>query len=261
MVTTIIPLRTHYFHCQMLRLLTDKDGDGEYDDMKHCFVCRTLPHFNKHSSPCCAAQCDNESSRTRRKLCGRVWFACVGMSSGTERRPPHVPLEAAFRVLHSAFNFEDVLESSYKELPCFDDRHFYFKGRLTSSAQRRDQDDGIGGTHEPFVLRITNLMFSAGLVEGFNALMLHLSSRGITCTLPIPSRFGRYMEMVPGEEISLGGRYSQKYPVRVLRYLRGNLMDDLDPKFLTPKFLYSVGNFAGKVNAALEVSVSEFLTS
>ena len=177
--------------------------------------------------------------------------------SGAERRPTNVSFEAAVRILRDTFPFEDVLESSFKELPCYDDRHFYFEGRLI--AQRRDPDGGTGGTYERFVLRIANLMFSSGLVEGWNALMLHLSSHGINCSRPIPSREGRYMEMIPGKKISQGsGHYHQEYPVRVLRFVSGTLMRDLDAELLTPKFLYSVGRFAGEVDAALEVSFTFF---
>ena len=175
--------------------------------------------------------------------------------SGAERRPTNVSFEAAVRILRDTFPFEDVLESSFKELPCYDDRHFYFEGRLIPTAQRRDPDGGTGGTYERFVLRITNLMFSSGLVEGWNALMLHLSSHGINCSRPVPSREGRYMEMIPGKKISQGsGHYPQEYPVRVLRFVSGTLMRDLDAELLTPKFLYCVGRFAGEIDAALEVS-------
>jgi Ser/Thr protein kinase RdoA (MazF antagonist) len=172
--------------------------------------------------------------------------------SGAGRRPPSVSFEAALRILRGTFHFEDVLQSSFTELPCYDDRHFYFEGRLISTAQRRDTDDGTAGKFERFVLRISNLMFPAGLVEGLNALMLHLSSRGINCSRPIASRVGRYMEMIPGKKISQAGHYPQEYPVRVLRFVSGTLMSELDAECLTPTFLYSVGRFAGRVDAALQ---------
>ena len=175
--------------------------------------------------------------------------------SGAERRPPSVSFETALRILRGTFHFEDVLQSSFKELPCYDDRHFYFEGRLIPTAQRRDTDDGTAGKFERFVLRTSNLMFPAGLVEGLNDLMLHLSSRGINCSRPIASRVGRYMEMIPGKKISQTGHYPQEYPVRVLRFVSGTLMSELDAECLTPTFLYSVGRFAGKVDAALQVSL------
>jgi hypothetical protein len=63
------------------------------------------------------------------------------------------------------------------------------------------------------------------------------------------------MEMIPGKKISQTGHYPQEYPVRVLRFVSGSLMSELDAECLTPTFLYSVGHFAGKVDAALQVSL------
>ena len=159
-----------------------------------------------------------------------------------------MPIEAAVHILRSRFPFQGVRESSYMELPSYDDRHYYFEGQLTSEEPRAD------GTREGFVLRIGNLMFPAGLVDGANALMLHLWSRGINCSRPVLSRLGGYMEMVPGKEISLADSYPQHFPVRVLTFVPGTLMSELDVVDLTPKFLHSVGNFAGNVDAALQVS-------
>ena len=98
-------------------------------------------------------------------------------------------------------------------------------------------------------------MFSPELVEGSNAVMLHLWSRGINCTRPVVSRRGLYTEMVQGKNIAPDvGDPEQEYPVRVLEFVSGILMSELDAKFLTPSFLYRVGSFAGRVSAALEVS-------
>ena len=166
--------------------------------------------------------------------------------SGNERRPPVVSVEVAQRIIRDLFPFSSVVGSSYRELPCYDDRHYYFEGHVNS------QDEG---EDEKFVLRVNNLMFPTELVEGSNAVMLHLWSRGINCTRPVASRSGRYLEMVSGNKLcSHHGSFPEQFPVRVLKFVSGVCMNELDEKFKTPAFLYNVGNFAGKVDAALQVS-------
>lgn len=164
-----------------------------------------------------------------------------------KKRPPVLAFATASRILCSRFPFKNVCPSSFKELPSYDDRHFYFEGQPDTSSSEL-------GT-APFVLRLSNLMFGAQLVDGANAVMLHLRTRGINCSQPISSRFGRYVEMISGKDLTSDGA-CEEYPVRVLTFIPGVMMTGVDTNYLTPPFLYSVGHFAGKIDTALQVKLN-----
>ena len=167
------------------------------------------------------------------------------------KRPPVVGFLSALSTLRGCFPFKKVLRSSFRELPSYDDRQFYFEGELETLAV-----SGAGGGNEPFVLRLSNLMFSVELINGFNAVMQHLSKKGINCSQPLTSRSGRHLEMINGRDLDPEGRDLNQYPVRVLKFIPGTMMNELETKYLTSGFLYSVGHFAGKVDAALQVTKS-----
>ena len=103
------------------------------------------------------------------------------------------------------------------------------------------------------MLRVSSLIYPVELVSGSNELMLHLASRGICCTRPISSRFRRFIEMIPGKNLNASALRSDEYPVRVLMFIPGTMMSELETEYLTPDFLFRVGHFAGKVDAALQV--------
>ena len=162
-------------------------------------------------------------------------------------RPPALGFLTASSVLCRHFPFKTICQASFTELPSYDDRHFYFEGQLETSRACQQM---------PYVLRLTNITCGAQLVDGANAVMQHLTDKGIVCSRPIMSRFGHYVEMVSGRE--LGSATDQcLYPVRVLQFIPGMMMSELDDDHLTPSFLYSIGYFAGKVDAALQVELAD----
>lgn len=175
------------------------------------------------------------------------------MSGPRSGRPPGVPHETALSLLYNWYPFKDVLLSSFKQLSSYDDRLFYFEGQVDGETSG---GEGVGenDTTEPFVLRFTNLLLPLEHVHGANAVMLHLRSRGISCTQPILSRFGRYVETISEKKLGvLKGDSAEEYPMRVFKFIPGTMMTELEDKYLTPEFLYRLGQFAGRVNAALQV--------
>ena len=163
------------------------------------------------------------------------------------KRPPVLGFLTASSVLCSHFPFKTIRQSSFKELPSYDDRHFYFEGLLETSSSCQQM---------PYVLKLTNITFGAQLVDGTNAVMQHLTDKGIVCSRPIMSRFGHYVEMISDSE--LGSANDEcVYPVRVLRFIPGIMLSELDGDYLTSPFLYSIGFFTGKVDAALQVELAD----
>lgn len=106
------------------------------------------------------------------------------------------------------------------------------------------------------MLRLNNVMFGVQLVDGANAVMQHLTDKGITCSRPIMSRFGHYVEMISDRELGSANEECV-YPVRVLHFIPGIMMSELDDNYLTSPFLYTVGFFTGQVDSALQVEITD----
>ena len=172
------------------------------------------------------------------------------MDTAKNRRPPPLAFETAHSLLSGRFAFKIVSPTSFKQLPSYDDRNFYFEGQLDSS----EPSDGVGT--EPFVLKISNPMRGLQFLNATNAMMLHLRAKGIKCSEPVMSKFGRYIEKVSEKELLVGQSEGGEviYPVRVMKFVPGEMMNGIEVKFLTPRLLYNVGQFVGQVNTALEVS-------
>ena len=208
----------------------------------------------------CARHCTSAIRGRRNAIC-----ACVSDEHTRARprkatrdlaimsgRPPDLPFQTVSPLLCNSFPFKKVLQLSFKELSSYDDRQFYFEGELDSESST-EEDVSESDRTRPFVLRFTNLLRTIEHVQGANALMLHLGSKGINCTRPIMSRFGRYLETIPARSLDPKGGSAEVYPMRVFKFLPGLMMNELDDKYLTPEFLYRLGQFAGRVNAALQV--------
>ena len=65
---------------------------------------------------------------------------------------------------------------------------------------------------------------------------------------------GHYLEILSEADLLQGnGRDDVTYVVRVLRYVPGELMDEVNKCYLTPELSYSVGGFVGRIDLALQV--------
>ena len=176
-------------------------------------------------------------------------LTCVLMNMGS-KRPPELCPEVASALITRLFPFKHVSLDSFKELPSYDDRNMYFEGRVEESTEL-----------EPFVLKLSNAhLYTPELVDGLSKMMLFVESRGFVCGAPIASRTRQHSLMATEQEL-LGGKRSDggkevetvEYPVRVMRYIPGELMDKLDKCYLTPQLSYDVGNYVGRMDQALQV--------
>ena len=164
-------------------------------------------------------------------------------------RPPELGSGATSALITKLFPFKHVSIESMRALPSYDDRNTYFDGLL-------ETPDG-SGCEEPFVLKISNRYINTpDIVEGLNAMMLFLSGRGFPCCCPVASRGGSHA--IAASESELLGAVAETesevtYPVRVFRFIPGDVMDKLEKRYLTPELSYSVGDVVGRMDLALQV--------
>ena len=171
-------------------------------------------------------------------------------------RPPEASSETTAALITNYFPFKYVSLTSLKALPSYDDRNIYFNGVLEDD---RQADSSQCGEERPFVLKLTNHITTAlDYLHGVNAMMHYLREKGFSNCCPIASRKGSYVVSASESEIlgvaREGAPSSTTYPVRVLTFLSGEVMDKLEKQFLTPELSYSVGDLVGRMNFALQVS-------
>ncbi len=70
--------------------------------------------------------------------------------------------------------------------------------------------------------------------------------------------------MVTGQELRsvVGDDYDvmsgHTYCIRVVRYVTGEIMENISKECVTPKLLFKVGQFLGKIDIALSVSTETY---
>lgn len=170
-------------------------------------------------------------------------YARIMERNSNGKRPPALNWDNAVSLITRIFPLEDVSHTTFKELLCHEDRLYYFEGQHEGQLTRKQ-----------FVLRLSNTKFGHDVVSGHNAVMLHLRARGIHCCEPIVTKLGHHLETLSEADLlqKSGGR-DVSYIVRVLTYIPGELMDEVDKCFLTSQLYYDVGYFVGQMDMALQV--------
>lgn len=159
------------------------------------------------------------------------------------KRPPALSWDTAVSLITRIFPFKDVSPTTFKELLSYDDRLYYFEGQLEGQLARK-----------PFVLRLSNTKSGHDIVSGHNAVMLHLRAKGIQCCEPIITKLGHQLETLSEADLLQRNRGCHvSYIVRVLTYIPGELMDEVDKCFLTSQLYYDAGYFVGQMDMALQV--------
>lgn len=173
------------------------------------------------------------------------------MASAPAGRPPELSSETVAILVKENFPFSEVDEISVKQLPSYDDRNFYFRGRL--------EVDEIRTEVQEYVAKVSNSLMSCELLDGLNAVMYHLRGKGFHCPSPLLSRKGASVEVVSenhlvGEEQD-GKQEQRTFCIRIFTYIPGEVMDKIDKAHLTPSLCYDIGKYIGRMDAALQVSV------
>ena len=192
-------------------------------------------------------------------------------------RPPELSNSAIAKLVTEYFCFEAVDESSVKQFPSYDDRNFYFRGtpqNVASTEQQPtpstfEQEQPGQQSKAEFVLKLNNPIFASyDVIRGLNALLNHLHAHGCSrCIRPLPSRGGADVLEIPKSKLlSYDGcvepddcHEADKFAesnlsVRVVTFIPGECLDEVDKRYLTPRLLYDVGQCIGHTAAILEVS-------
>lgn len=167
-------------------------------------------------------------------------------------RPPDLSSEVASLLITQSFPFKNVFTSSFKSLPSYYDRNIYFEGvRETESCEETR-----------FVLKISHSDIASDIIDGLNAMMLYLNKKGFPNCCPIASRGGSYAVAVSENQLLGKDKESAvKYAVRILTYIAGEVMDEVEKQFMTPELSYSVGCLAGRMDLELQVITASLVSS
>ena len=166
-------------------------------------------------------------------------------------RPPELGSEATSVLVTTLFPFQHVSLNSIRPLPSYDDRNIYF----TATPEPKGNGPCL---EEPFVLKLYNCYTTTvDVLEGLNAVMLFLSEGDleVPCCRPVASRAGSHVVVVSESEMTgEPTRSDARYPVRVVRFIPGEVMDKLEKRHLTRELSYSVGRMVGRLDLALQVT-------
>lgn len=193
-------------------------------------------------------------------------------------RPPALSNAAVANLVKHYYRFETVDKQSVKQFPSYDDRNFYFRGipevqpheplhiptHPDFSAVR-----AVANQHRAegeYVLKLNNPLFASfDVLKGINALLNHLHSNGCTkCIRPILSREKNDVLDITREKLLEfdsdldvpEGEAESKFYMRVVTFIPGECLDEIDKHHLTPRLLYDVGYCIGNANAIMQVSLS-----
>ena len=181
--------------------------------------------------------------------------------AATTGRPPDLCAHAVAELICKLFPFKEVEEYSVNQLESYDDRNFYFCGDLEREFQTLG--NGIKSDSREFVFKLSNpLLASYEVTEGLNAIMQHLNQEGFNCPLPLKGRKGSEIENVSESQLIETQRNNSVcgneriFCARVLTFIPGELMDRVNEHCLTPQLLYNIGNFVGRMDTALQVTLT-----
>ena len=182
-------------------------------------------------------------------------------------RPPSLDSATICSLLRHLYPFKDVDEGSVCQLPGYEDRNIYFKGKFEVSA---DSFDGtvtpkittsatdISQYYDEFIFKVSHITNSYEVLQGVNEVMDHLKSKGFHCSYAIVNRSGEKITLLSENQLLRGdpnvrsGRGAQ-YPVRVLKYIPGEILHTVQP---TPKLAYDIGELTGSIDKALLVRLT-----
>ena len=157
-------------------------------------------------------------------------------------RPPSLSAEAIVKLVTCYFDCKNLIESSVKSFLSYYDRTYYLRGEVLSDECSE------------FILKLGNLEhISFPVVEGLNKLMHHLRSRRFKFLTPYPffSTTGKdFLDCTCVTESGVAIRYH----LRLLPFIPGELLDDVDKKYLTSALLSDIGEMVATTDKELKVS-------
>lgn len=197
----------------------------------------------------------------------------VEMSSAAGR-PPNLSNKSIIKLLKETFPFKHINDGTIKALPSYDDRNYYFKGELEHpqleenlKASCSDSTSSAACSQEQeYVLKVNNPVFASfDVLKGINVILRRLCAKGFSCIRPLCSRNNSDAIEVEGKELLKFGDLEEegadipeatktnKFVVRVMTFIPGEMFDEIEKRFVTPKLLYEVGKYIGRVCEEIQV--------
>ena len=165
-------------------------------------------------------------------------------------KPPPLSVSTVAALVTKYFPFSKVEGGTVRELVSYDDRNYYFSGIL----------EGDATAVQHFVFKVNCAEMTSYLVDGLNAIMSHVHSRGLSCSLPLCSRQGSQTVVLPhGDLLELTpeqsnvGQNDSVFCIRVLAYISGECAVTVK---MTPDLFFDIGAFVGNLDLALAVCCS-----
>ena len=134
----------------------------------------------------------------------------------------------------------NINPQSIKFLDGFEDHNYYVKG-------------SNGGSIKEFVFKVMSKSDSNHF-DAITKLMLHLNKEGINVSLPIKSINSNGEYTTPLKKSAIVEQRTEDdvdYTCMLLTYLPGSILSRVQR---SPRLLYSIGEFVGRLNSMLQVS-------
>ena len=155
--------------------------------------------------------------------------------------PPFISNENVAQLVKAYYPVTNINPQSVKFLGGFYDRNYYIKGSL-------EDDNSL----KEFVFKVM-VENDSNYFDAMTKLMLHLNKEGINASLPVKSVNNNFKYAVPlKRSLILQQEVADDtdYTGLLLTYLPGNILSSTQR---SPKLLYDVGAFVGKLNLVLQV--------
>lgn len=136
----------------------------------------------------------------------------------------------------------NINPQSIKFLGGFDDHNYYVKGSPA----------GSGNSTKEFVFKVM-VETDPSYFDAMAKLMCHLNKEGINASLPIASTINNIEFTVPLKRSHIVKQEAEDdidYTGLLLTYLPGNILSSVQR---SPKLLYNIGEFVGRLNSLLQV--------
>ncbi len=164
-------------------------------------------------------------------------------------RPPALSVKNLSRVVSKYFNFGNVQENSVKKLPAYEGRNYCFRGQCPEE---------LGSE---FIIKLMNPVCSPfEEVRGMVDFVGHIHSCRFPYSTPhaLASKEGPHVIQLShnelmGDATAVNQNKNIIYPLSVFSYVKGEVFDHVEKKFLTSTLLNEVGRMIGTFHKDISV--------
>lgn len=163
--------------------------------------------------------------------------------------PPVLSNKRVTELVQTHYLVSNIDSGSVKLLRGYEDRNYYLKECPTRSGNSKDDC-------KEYVFKVMNRKDSQfpEFFDALSKLMLFINAEGLTCSLPVqPTTVPNGTFIVPLKKsfmLQTDMEEDCTYVGILLTYLPGQILSEVER---SPKLLYSVGEFVGKLITSLQV--------